>query len=84
MQRLFAQLTFVRHVQIEKLATGVGHIADFSDALFKTGSVASEAVADQLALPITQERACPPAGLELKPYKTALSAENGIVLWAHT
>jgi len=34
-QRLFGQLTFVRHVQIEKLATCVSHAADFSDACSK-------------------------------------------------
>lgn len=54
-QRLFGQLTFVRHVQIEKLATGVGHTADFSDALLKTSFVASEVIADQLAVPVAQE-----------------------------
>lgn len=54
-QGLFSQLTFVRHVQIKELAPGVGHAADFSDALFETGFLASEVVADQLAVPVTQE-----------------------------
>ena len=58
MQGLFSQLTFVRHVQIEKLAAGVGHAADFSDALLKTGFVTSEVIADQLAVPVAQEAAC--------------------------
>jgi len=52
---LFGQLTFVRHIQIEKLATGVGHAADFSDALLKPNLIASEIITDQLAVPVTQE-----------------------------
>ncbi|MNO45766.1 hypothetical protein D3C76_360390 [compost metagenome] len=54
-QRLFGQLAFVRHVQIEKLAPGVGHASDFSDALLKTGFVACEVIANQLATPVAQE-----------------------------
>lgn len=54
-QGLLGQLTFVRHVQIKELAMGVGHTADFTDALFKPGFVASEVVADQLAVPVAQE-----------------------------
>src|SRR3989344_4950024 len=57
-QRLFGQLTFVRHVHIEKLATGVSHAADFSDALLKSGLVASEVIANQLTVPVAQEVAC--------------------------
>jgi hypothetical protein len=34
-QCLFWQLTFIRHVQIEKLAAGVGHATDFDHALAK-------------------------------------------------
>ena len=41
-QGLFSQITIVRHVQIEKLARGVGHAADLSDALLEAGFVASE------------------------------------------
>ena len=50
MQRLFGQLAFVRRVQIEKLAAGVGHAADFGDALLEACFVAGEIVANQLAL----------------------------------
>jgi hypothetical protein len=62
-QRLFGQLAFVR-VQIEELAAGVGHAADFGDALLEAGFVASEVVADQLAVPVPRKlRACSPARL---------------------
>ncbi|MCY1365874.1 hypothetical protein D9M69_527450 [compost metagenome] len=54
-QRLFGQLAFVRRVQIEELAAGVGHAADFGDALLEAGLVASEVVADQLAIPLTKK-----------------------------
>lgn len=54
-QRLFSQLAFVRHMQIEKLATGVGHAANFDDAFLETGFVASEIVAYQLAVPLPKE-----------------------------
>jgi hypothetical protein len=40
-QRLLSQLAFVRRVQIEKLAAGVGQAADFGDALLEAGFVAS-------------------------------------------
>ncbi|MDY7072481.1 hypothetical protein PshuTeo2_25910 [Pseudomonas hunanensis] len=56
------QLTFVRRVQFEKLATGMSHAADFSDALFKTSFVASEIIANQLAVPVAQEVTCMFAG----------------------
>ena len=46
LQRLFSQLAFVRHVQIEELAAGVGHAANFGDVFLETGFVASEIVAD--------------------------------------
>ena len=50
-QRLFGQLTFIRHVQIEKLAAGVGHAADFDHAFLEASFVASKVVAHQLAVP---------------------------------
>ncbi|MNF91650.1 hypothetical protein D3C84_742600 [compost metagenome] len=52
---MFSQLAFVRHVQIEKLAAGVGHAANFGDAFLETGFVASEIVAYQLAVPLPKE-----------------------------
>ena len=55
MQRLFGQLAFVRRVQIEELAAGVSHAADFGDALLEAGLVASEVVADQLAIPLAKK-----------------------------
>lgn len=54
-QRLLGQLAFVRRVQVEGLAAGVGHAADFGDALLKAGLVASEVVADQLAITLTKK-----------------------------
>jgi len=57
-QGLFSRLAYIRCVQIEKLATGVGHAADFIDALFKTSFVASEAIANLLPVPVAQEVAC--------------------------
>jgi hypothetical protein len=57
-QRLLGQLAFVRRVQIEKLAAGVGHAADFGDALLETCFVAGEIVAHQLAIPLTKKVAC--------------------------
>jgi hypothetical protein len=40
-QRLFGQLAFVRRMQIEELASGMGHAADFGDALLKACFVAA-------------------------------------------
>ncbi len=54
-QRLFGQLTFVRDMQVEELAASMSHAADFSNALLKTGFVAREVIADQLAIPGVQE-----------------------------
>ena len=39
---MFGQQACVRHVQIEKLAAGVGHVANFGDAFLETCFVASE------------------------------------------
>ncbi|MDT4883621.1 hypothetical protein FQZ97_1196780 [compost metagenome] len=58
MQRLFGQLAFVRRVQVEKLAPGVGHTADLGHALLEAGLVAGEVIADQLAVPLAEEVAC--------------------------
>jgi hypothetical protein len=55
LQRLFCQLTFIRHVQIEKLAAGVSHAADFGHAFLEASFVASEGVTYQLAIPGTEE-----------------------------
>ena len=57
-QCLFGQLAFVRRVQIEELAAGVGHVADFGDALLEVCLVAGEIVAHQLAIPLAKEVAC--------------------------
>lgn len=76
---------FTRHVQIKELPTGVGHAADFSDALLKPGFVTREVVADQLAVPVTKEiarRFTNTAWAEA--VSIALSAENGVVLSAQT
>lgn len=45
----------IRHVQIEKLAAGVSHAADFGHALLEPGFVASKVVAHQLAVPGAEE-----------------------------
>lgn len=42
-------------MQVEKLAAGVGHTADFDDALLEAGFVTCEVIADQLAAPRAQE-----------------------------
>ncbi|MNJ04048.1 hypothetical protein D3C73_1646280 [compost metagenome] len=55
MQRLFGQLAFVRHMQVEELTASMGHAADFGDAPFEAGLVAREVIADQLAIPRAQE-----------------------------
>lgn len=57
MQRLFGQLAFVRHVQVEKLAAGVGHASNFGDSFLETGFVAGEIVSYQLAAPLSKELA---------------------------
>lgn len=57
LEGLLGQLALVGDMQIEELAAGVGHATDFGDALLETGLVASEVVADQLALPVAQEAA---------------------------
>jgi hypothetical protein len=44
-------------VKIEELAAGVGHAANFGNALLRAGIVAREIVADQLAIPLTQKTA---------------------------
>lgn len=44
-------------MQIEELAACVGDATDFGGALLETGIVASEVVADQLALSVAQEAA---------------------------
>ena len=51
---------FVRCVQIEKFTAGVGHAANFGDALLEAGLVASGVVANQFAIPPTHKklRAC--------------------------
>lgn len=54
-QCLFGQLAFVRRVKVEELAPGVGYAANFGDALLEAGLVASEVVADQLAIPLPQK-----------------------------
>jgi hypothetical protein len=51
----FGQLAFVRRVQIEELAVGVGHAADFGDALLEACLVAGEIVAHPRAIPLAKE-----------------------------
>lgn len=52
---LFGDLTFVSRVQVEELAACMGHATDLRNAQFKACLVASEVVADQLAVPVAQE-----------------------------
>lgn len=67
MQSLFGQVAFVRHMQVEELAAGVGHAANFGDAQLEAGVVARGVIADQLAVPCARKlRACSPARLGLK------------------
>jgi len=42
-------------MQVEELAPGMRHAADFGDALLEAGLVACEVIADQLAIPGAQE-----------------------------
>lgn len=49
----FRDLTFTGNVQIEELSTHVGHAADPRDAQFEACFIASEIIADQLAVPFT-------------------------------
>jgi hypothetical protein len=80
-QGLLGQLTFVRHVHIAKLATGVSRAADFSVALLKTGFVVRES--SQANLPFQRAkklRACSPTLLGFKSNSSALSVEIGVVL----
>jgi len=54
-------------MQVEELAAGVGHAANFGDAQLEAGVVAREVIADQLAVPCARKlRACSPARLGLK------------------
>ncbi|MNE30602.1 hypothetical protein D3C80_1241290 [compost metagenome] len=55
MQRFFGDLALVGRVQVEELAACMGHAADLRDAQFKACLVASEVVADQLAVPVAKE-----------------------------
>jgi aminoglycoside phosphotransferase family enzyme len=54
-KRLLGQLAFVGRMQIEELAAGMRHAADFSDALLEACFVAGEVVAHQLAIPLAKE-----------------------------
>ncbi|KPX21082.1 hypothetical protein ALO71_200104 [Pseudomonas amygdali pv. dendropanacis] len=42
---MLCQLAFVRHMQVEKLAPGMGHATDFGDALREASFVACEVIA---------------------------------------
>lgn len=52
-------LAYIFHLRLlhrqRKLASGVGHAADFGDPEDKAGFVAALVVADQLAFPVAQE-----------------------------
>jgi hypothetical protein len=79
-QRLLSQLAFIRRVQIEKLAAGVGQAADFGDALLEAGFVAGKIIANQLAIPLAKEVACMCARTAwAEVLTTALTAEYGVV-----
>ncbi len=52
---LAANSLFVGLVQVIELAPGVGHTADFGNAVAEPGLVASVIITDQLAPPVTQE-----------------------------
>ncbi|STN25181.1 Uncharacterised protein [Escherichia coli] len=54
-QGLGRQFALVGLVQVIKLAPGVGHTADFGNAVAEPGLVASVIITDQLAPPVTQE-----------------------------
>lgn len=49
-------------MQVEELAPGVGHAADFGDALLEAGLVAREIITDQLAAPGAEGVTCVFAG----------------------
>src|SRR3546814_18427113 len=42
-------------MQIEELASGMGHAADFHDALGKTGFIASVIITDEAPCPVPEE-----------------------------
>ena len=54
-QRFFGNLAFVGRVQIKEFPTRMRHAVDLGDAQFKACLVASEVIADQLALPVSKE-----------------------------
>ncbi|MCY1411601.1 hypothetical protein D9M71_269900 [compost metagenome] len=81
-QRLLGQLAFIRHVQVEELAPGVGHAADFGDALLEPGLVAGKVVTDQLAVPLAEEVArmlAGAAGAEIVDYGAQVGEGRGAV-----
>ncbi|MNR00265.1 hypothetical protein D3C85_1160320 [compost metagenome] len=55
MQRFVGDLALVGRVQIEELAARMRHAADFRNAQLKACLVASEVIADQLAVPVAEE-----------------------------
>ena len=82
MQCLFGQLAFIGCVQVEELAPGVGHAADFGNTLFEAGLVAREVVADQLAVPLAEEVACmfaSTAGAEIVDHGLHIGEGRGAV-----
>jgi hypothetical protein len=62
-QRPFDQLVLVRRMQIEELAAGMGHAADFGYVLLKACFGAGEIIANQLAVPSSDRcwarKSCP-------------------------
>lgn len=52
---LLSKLALVGGVQLEELATSMGHTPDFRDAVRKSLFIAAEVVYDQLAVPVTEE-----------------------------
>jgi hypothetical protein len=82
-QRLFRYLTFVGYMQIEKLAAGMGHAADFSDAFFKTSFVAGEVIANKLVVLDAQEvTRMPWSGLSCSLRLTNLWCLRIAISWA--
>lgn len=55
-QGLGRQFALVGLVQVIELAPGVGHTADFGNAVAEPGLVASVIITDQLAPPVTRGR----------------------------